>query len=42
MGTDYNDLMTANPYHTFDANRAAYGFQPSMLQNIVLILIDFS
>ena len=42
MGTDYNDLMTANPYHTFDANRASYGFQPSMWNNFVLILIGFS
>ncbi len=31
IGSDYNDLMTNNPYHTFDPNRASYGFQPSML-----------
>jgi len=29
MGSDYNDLMTTNPYHTFDPSRASYGFQPS-------------
>ncbi len=41
MGTDYNDLMTANPYHTFDPNRPSYGFQPSMLIDVFyFILID--
>jgi hypothetical protein len=35
MGSDYNDLMTTNPYHTFDPNRTSYGFQPSMFIDFV-------
>ncbi len=35
MGSDYNDLMTTNPYHTFDPNRTSYGFQPSMFMDFV-------
>ncbi|CAF1086029.1 unnamed protein product [Adineta steineri] len=30
MGSDYNDLMTTNPYHTFDPTRTPYGFQPNL------------
>ncbi|CAF2092196.1 unnamed protein product [Rotaria magnacalcarata] len=30
IGPDYNDLMTANPYHTFDPSRTSYGFQPNL------------
>ncbi|CAF0764471.1 unnamed protein product [Adineta ricciae] len=30
MGSDYNDMMTTNPYHTFDPNRTPYGFQPNL------------
>jgi hypothetical protein len=39
MGSEYNDLMTTNAYHTFDPNRASYGFQPSMLIDSVFEII---
>jgi len=33
IGTEYNELMTANPYHTYDPTRTPYGFQPSKSRN---------
>ncbi len=31
VGTDYNDFMATNPYHTFDSSQVPYGFKSSML-----------
>jgi hypothetical protein len=35
MGTDYNELMTMNPYYTLDSNQIPYGFQTSRLEEIL-------
>ncbi|CAF0998034.1 unnamed protein product [Rotaria sp. Silwood1] len=30
IGSEYNDLITTNPYHTFDPTRTSYSFQPNL------------
>ncbi|CAF1573471.1 unnamed protein product, partial [Rotaria sordida] len=30
IGSEYNDLITTNPYHTFDPTRTSYNFQPNL------------